>query len=100
MPHTTRRTTHESETSMATAAQRDRQITAAEKRRDKAQEKVTKAESDLAEFRKVVKVQTDRIDWLRSMPVDDAPDGNADEDETTDDGADLGPAPDEDDQPL
>lgn len=59
---------------MTTTAQRDRQIDAATKRRDKAQEKVTKAEADLADARKVVKVSADRIAWLKSMPVEDAPD--------------------------
>lgn len=81
---------------MATAAQRDRQIAAAEKRVESAQAKVTKAENDLAEQRKVLQTQTERIAWLRNMPVDDAPEGDADTEQPDEGTADPADQPEDD----
>jgi hypothetical protein len=56
---------------MATTAQRDRQIAAAGKRIETATTKAEKARRDLAEHEATIKVQTERVEWLKAMPVDD-----------------------------
>lgn len=58
---------------MATTAQRDRQIAAAGKRIETATTKADKARRDLAEHESTIRVQTERVEWLKAMPVDDAP---------------------------
>lgn len=89
---------------MTTAAQRDRQITAAKRKLETATTKRDKAKADLAEQEATVETQTKRIAWLEQMPVDDAPNGEGSGEMTRAlDSVEGGgsAAPDEDaDQPL
>jgi hypothetical protein len=84
---------------MTTAAQRDRQIQAAVKRRDTAQAKLDKIQAETDEHTKVVKTANARIDWLKGMPVDDEtpPEDDAAEPAAADDGPEAAAEADDDD---
>lgn len=58
---------------MTTAAQRDKMVTAAERKRDAAAAKLARAQAEVDEQTAAVEASTRRISWLQEMPVDDEP---------------------------